>query len=150
MLARDTKQLRSLVGHHHLYDKNKKVLHWAKEIKFGTGETGNTLNYDMRFLGRKGVLSFNAISGVEQLNLIKENIPTITNAVAFKEGNRYADFDSGIDKVAAWTLGGLVAGKVLAKAGFFVVILKFIKPILIGIAAFWKYDLAIYPQPEKY
>jgi uncharacterized membrane-anchored protein len=104
----------------------------------------------MRFLGRKGVLSFNAISGVEQLNLIKENIPTITNAVAFKEGNRYADFDSGIDKVAAWTLGGLVAGKVLAKAGFFVVILKFIKPILIGIAAFWKYDLAIYPQPEKY
>jgi uncharacterized membrane-anchored protein len=118
------------------YDKNKKVLHWAKEIKFGTGETGNTLNYDMRFLGRKGVLSLNAISGVEQLNLIKENIPTITNAVAFKEGNRYADFDSGIDKVAAWTLGGLVAGKVLAKAGFFVVILKFIKPILIGIAAF--------------
>ncbi len=118
------------------YDKSKKVLHWAKEIKFGTGETGNTLNYDMRFLGRKGVLSLNAISGVEQLNLIKENIPTITNAVAFKEGNRYADFDSGIDKVAAWTLGGLVAGKVLAKAGFFVVILKFIKPILIGIAAF--------------
>ena len=118
------------------YDKSKKVLHWAKEIKFGNGETGNTLNYDMRFLGRKGVLSLNAISGVEQLNLIKENIPTITNAVAFKEGNRYADFDSGIDKVAAWTLGGLVAGKVLAKAGFFVIILKFIKPILIGIAAF--------------
>ena len=37
--------------------------------------------------------------------------------------------------MAAWTIGGLVAGKVLAKAGFFALILKFIKPILVGGAA---------------
>jgi len=117
------------------YDKEKKVLHWAKEIKFGTGEAGNTLNYDMRFLGRKGILSLNAISGINQLDLIKGNITAITNAVSFNEGHRYEDFDSKVDDVAAWTLGGLVAGKVLAKAGFFAVILKFIKPILIGGAA---------------
>ena len=42
-----------------------------------------------------------------------------------------ADFDSKIDNVAAWTIGGLVAGKVLAKAGFFAIILKFIKPLLL-------------------
>lgn len=117
------------------YDKNKKVLHWAKEIKFGTGEAGNTLNYDMRFLGRKGVLSLNAISGINQLDLIKGNVAAMTNAVSFNEGHRYEDFDSNVDEVAAWTLGGLVAGKVLAKAGFFAVILKFIKPILIAAAA---------------
>jgi uncharacterized membrane-anchored protein len=117
------------------YDKDKKVLHWAKEIKFGTGEAGNTLNYDMRFLGRKGVLSLNAISGINQLELVKGNVAAITNAVSFNEGHRYEDFDSNVDEVAAWTLGGLVAGKVLAKAGFFAVILKFIKPILIGGAA---------------
>jgi hypothetical protein len=37
--------------------------------------------------------------------------------------------------VAAWTIGGLVAGKVLAKAGFFALILKFIKPILLVLIA---------------
>jgi uncharacterized membrane-anchored protein len=117
------------------YDKDKKVLHWAKEIKFGDGAMGNTLNYDLRFLGRKGVLSLNAISSAAQLNDIKSTIPAITNAVSFKEGHRYADYDSNIDNVAAWTLGGLVAGKVLAKAGFFAIILKFIKPLILGVGA---------------
>jgi hypothetical protein len=40
-----------------------------------------------------------------------------------------------MDKIAAVTIGGLVAGKLLAKAGFFVIILKFIKPILLGLVA---------------
>jgi uncharacterized membrane-anchored protein len=37
--------------------------------------------------------------------------------------------------VAAWTVGGLVAGKVLAKVGFFAGLLKFWKVIAIGLAA---------------
>lgn len=117
------------------YDKSKKVLHWAKEIKFGDATNGNTLNYDVRFLGRNGVLSLNAIGQVSQLEIIKSNIPVLTNSIQFKEGQRYADFDSKIDNVAAWTIGGLVAGKVLAKAGFFALILKFIKPLLLGVVA---------------
>lgn len=117
------------------YDKSKNTLHWAKEIKFGDGANGNTLNYDVRILGRKGVLSLNAIGEMGQLDLIKGAIPSISSNVAFTEGNRYADFDSKVDDVAAWTLGGLVAGKVLAKAGFFAIILKFIKPIIIGAVA---------------
>jgi uncharacterized membrane-anchored protein len=32
------------------YDENKKVLHWAKELKFDGG-IENTLNYDLRILG---------------------------------------------------------------------------------------------------
>ena len=39
-----------------------------------------------------------------------------------------------MDQVAAWTIGGLVAGKILAKAGLFAVILKFLAPI-------WKFLL---------
>lgn len=118
------------------YDKNNKVLHWAKEIKFGTGEMGNTLNYDVRILGRKGVLSMNAIGDMTAVETVKGVIPSVTSSVNFNEGHRYADFDSNIDEVAAWTIGGLVAGKVLAKAGFFAIILKFIKPILLGLFAF--------------
>jgi uncharacterized membrane-anchored protein len=67
------------------YDKQKKVLHWAKEIK----------NY--------------------------------------ADGNKYADFNPDIDDVAAWTIGGLVAGKVLAKAGIFALLLKNIKLIALAI-----------------
>lgn len=125
------------------YDKTKKVLHWAKEIKFGEGAEVNTLNYDVRVLGRKGVLSINAISTVNQLEAVKARIPGLLEGVAFNEGHRYEQFDSKIDDVAAWSIGGLVAGKVLAKAGFFAVILKFIKPILLvvfaGGAAVWRF-----------
>ncbi|MEI9946724.1 MAG: DUF2167 domain-containing protein [Chitinophagaceae bacterium] len=49
----------------------------------------------------------------------------------FTDGNRYADFNDNTDKVAAYTVGGLVAGKILLKIGFFA---KFWKLILLAIA----------------
>ena len=65
------------------------------------------------------------------------------NSVEFNQGNKYSDFNPSVDKVAAWTIGGLVAGKVLAKAGLFAIILKFGKVIILGLAAvggtIWKF-----------
>jgi len=55
--------------------------------------------------------------------------------VSFTEGYKYSDYNSKTDAVAAWTIGGLVAGKVLAKVGFFAVILKFLKFIILGVVA---------------
>lgn len=122
------------------YDKDKKVLHWAKEMNFDGAEM-NTLNYNVRILGRKGVLVMNAISGMNVLDNVKKDIPEIIGSFQFAEGMRYADFDSNIDEVAAWTVGGLVAGKVLAKAGFLAIILKFWKLIAVAVvgggAALW-------------
>jgi uncharacterized membrane-anchored protein len=115
------------------YDKDRKILHWAKEIKFGDAD-GNTLNYNIRVLGRKGVLVLNAISGMGSLNLVKQDLPKVLDIVHFNEGYAYKDFDPGIDEVAAWTIGGLVAGKVLAKVGLFAVILKFWKLIALAVA----------------
>jgi uncharacterized membrane-anchored protein len=116
------------------YDKNSKVLYWAKEFKV-EGEEENTLNYDIRVLGRKGVLVLTAVSSMTELDSVNANIDAMLKMVAFNEGNRYADFDSNTDEVAAWTIGGLVAGKVLAKVGFFALLLKYIKFIIIGIVA---------------
>ncbi|MXV50177.1 DUF2167 domain-containing protein [Pedobacter sp. HMF7647] len=116
------------------YDKNANTLHWAKEIKFGTDST-NTLNYNIRILGRKGIFLLNAVAGMDQLPLVKQNIDKVIQSVEFDKGHRYADFVPEVDNVAAWTVGGLVAGKVLAKAGFFVLLLKFWKLLLVGIAA---------------
>lgn len=116
------------------YDKTNKVLHWAKEYKV-EGSESNTLNYDIRILGRKGVLSFNAVGGMEQLPIVKKDISDILKMASFTEGNKYSDFDPKIDEVAAWTIGGLVAGKVLAKVGLWAVFAKFFKFILIGVVA---------------
>lgn len=115
------------------YDKTNKVLHWAKEIQFGDQE-GRTLNYEIRILGRKGILSMNAVAGMNELPLVKRDIDKVLHIATFTEGNKYADFDSNIDKVAAWTIGGLVAGKILAKVGLLAFFGKFLKIILLGLA----------------
>lgn len=114
------------------YDKELKVLHWAKEIKFGNSET-NTLNYDLRVLGRKGMFNVSAVANMTELAEVKTSIPTIIKSVQFSDGNKYSDFDSNTDTVAAWTIGGLVAGKVLAKVGFFAIIAKFGKVIFLAL-----------------
>ena len=116
------------------YDKNLKVLHWAKELKFGKDET-NTLNYDLRVLGRKGMYNISAVAGMAQLNDVKKSIPLIINSVQYKAGFKYSDFDEDNDHVAEWTIGGLIAGKVLAKVGFFAILAKFGKFIVIGLIA---------------
>lgn len=116
------------------YDKEQKVLHWAREFH-AEGADKNTLNYDIRVLGRKGVLSINAIATMDQLPIVKANIGNVLNMASFTDGNAYKDFDSNVDEVAAWTIGSLVAGKVLAKVGFFAIILKNIKLVILAIAA---------------
>lgn len=115
------------------YDDTKKTLHWAKEFKFGDAEV-NTLNYNIRILGRKGVFMFNALSLMPELEVVKSNIDPIINSIEFHEGFAYSDFDPDVDDVAAWTIGGLVAGKLLAKVGFWALIVKFWKLILLGFA----------------
>ena len=117
------------------YDKEKKHLYWAKEFRV-SGEDENTLNYDIRILGRKGVLNLSAIASMDQLDSVNKDLNNVLSMVSFNKGNTYADFDSKTDDIAAWTIGGLVAGKVLAKAGFFALILKNIKLIGIAIVAF--------------
>jgi uncharacterized membrane-anchored protein len=129
------------------YDADKKVLHWAKELQFGENdgseESENTLNYNVRVLGRKGVLVLNAVAMVHELPDVQANIEPVLSSFTYADGNKYSDFDPGVDEVAAWTIGGLVAGKVLAKVGFFAIILKNIKLIGLGIiglfTGLWKW-----------
>ena len=124
------------------YDKQLKTLHWAKEIKFGDASL-NTLNYNLRILGRKGIFNLNAVASMNELPEVKSNIDKIIRCVEYNDGHRYSDFIPDVDNVAAWTIGGLVAGKILAKVGFFALIVKFWKLIALAIAGagggIWKY-----------
>lgn len=119
------------------YDEKTHKLHWAKELRFADTEK-NTLNYNIRILGRKGYLMLNVIGDIDILPTVKKDIPQVLAAVDFTDGNRYSDFNPDVDQVAAYGVGGLIAGKVLAKVGFFALVLKFWK-IIAGVimAAFY-------------
>ncbi|RYD92544.1 MAG: DUF2167 domain-containing protein, partial [Sphingobacteriales bacterium] len=91
------------------YDKEAKILYWAKEISVQDAEA-NTLNYDVRLLGRKGVLVLKAVADMSQVDSVNTHIKDILGMVTFNQGHRYADFDEKNDNIAAWTIGGLVAG----------------------------------------
>ena len=108
------------------YDKASHKLHWAKELEFG-GQQPHTLNYDVRALGRHGVLKMNFVSDMGQLNDIKTIIPSVMAMPEFVEGSRYKDYVPGADKVAAYGIGGLIAGKVLAKTGLLAILIAFLK-----------------------
>ena len=116
------------------YDAATHKMYWAKRFKV-EGETGETLNYDIRMLGRKGVLELKTIASVDQLPEIDAQTPQILGMVDFKEGNRYADFDPKVDKVATYGLAALVAGGALAAAAK----LGFLKVLWIGIVAAKKF-----------
>lgn len=121
------------------YERDTHKLYWAKELKF-SGSAENTLNYNIRMLGRRGVLVLNAVASMSQLSEIEKASPEILSAIDYNPGNRYADFDakSG-DKIASYGLAALVAGGVAAKLGFFkglwIAILAAKKFIVIGAVA---------------
>ncbi len=125
------------------YDKTAKKLYWAKELRFGDIPV-NTLNYNVRILGRQGVLVLNLVATMPQLQEIEAAIPTVLAMTNFNPGYRYSDFDPGVDKVAAYGIGALIAGKLAAKAGLFaklgvllLALKKFWIFVIIGLGAFF-------------
>jgi uncharacterized membrane-anchored protein len=100
------------------YDAATKKLYWAKEIQSENSES-NALNYDVRVLGREGVLSMQAVALMDQMTQVRTGMRPLLDVAEFNEGYRYADFDAKTDRVAAYGLGALIAGGVAAKAGLF-------------------------------
>ncbi len=117
------------------YDEDNHRLYWARELK-AIGAPVHSLNYDVRVLGRKGVLSLNAVGGMDQLGEIGPAMESLLGAVELEVGHRYQDFDPDIDEVAAYGIGGLIAGKLAMKAGLFAGLLKILiaakKLVIIG------------------
>ena len=120
------------------YDKASHSVVWATDLKFEDAAI-DTLNYDVRALGRNGVLSLNFLSGMPQLPKIKTAATSFASHASFDPGFAYADFDPNIDKKAEYGIGGLIAAgvgvAVAKKLGFLAVLLKFAKPLMVAVAA---------------
>jgi uncharacterized membrane-anchored protein len=120
------------------YDKASHKLYWAKELKTA-GDAGNGLNYNIRVLGREGVLVLNAVAGMDQIDKIRTEMKQVTAFSEFTPGNTYADYNATTDKTAEYGIAALVAGGVAAKLGLFGKLLAFLlvfkKFLIIGVGA---------------
>ena len=124
------------------YDEATHKLYWARDLKFKKADgsaDGQSLNYAIRVLGRKGYLSLNAVAPIDQLAQVRADMPDVVAMAEFNPGERYADYNAGTDKAAAYGIAALVAGGIAAKAGLFaklgIMLLALKKFIVIGIAA---------------
>lgn len=119
------------------YEKSSHKLYWAKELQT-EGAPQNGLNYNIRVLGREGVLVLNAVASMDQIGKVKTEMKQVTAFTDFTPGNRYTDFNSGTDKVAEYGIAALVAGGVASKLGLFgklmALLVAFKKVIFLAIA----------------
>lgn len=127
-----------------LYDPRAHSVVWAQNVQFA-GQGENSLNYDVRLLGRRGVLSLNMVTIMSKLAETREAARRLAAAAEFNAGERYADYRPG-DQVAEYGIAGLIAAGVGAtvakKMGLIAIILAFGKKAIIfiiaGIALFWR------------
>jgi len=128
------------------YDARTHSVVWARNIRFADAAE-NTLNYDIRLLGRRGVLSLNLVTVMSRLAETREAAQRFAAAAEFAPGERYADFRPGTDRVAEYGIAGLIAAgvgaAVVKKAGLLALILAFGKKailfIVIAFAAAWRW-----------
>lgn len=120
------------------YNPVQHSLVWAREVAF-EGEKTHTLNYDVRLLGRRGVLSLNMVAGMDALATVRAAAGSFSNAAAFEPGARYADYDPATDATADYGVAGLVAAGVgvtaAKKFGLLALLLAFGKKFIVLIAA---------------
>jgi len=107
------------------YDQTTHNLVWATQLESADGR--RTVNYNVRVLGRRGLMSVTLVEREEGYAAAKPAARKVLDGFAFKTGNTYAEWTSG-DKVAEYGLTALVAagaGAAAVKLGFFGMLAKF-------------------------
>ena len=117
------------------YDAAAHKLYWARRLLF-EGDPNIMANYDVRILGRRGILVLVAVGYEEELDALRGGCQTVLAGTEFTAGNRYEDFQPGLDKIAVYGIGGLIAGKLLLKTSILKLLLKPLIVVGALIAAF--------------
>lgn len=121
------------------YDGRHNDLIWGTELQFTDGSgTWRGMNYDVRHLGRSGVLMFEMVGDMSELPAVRAAAPALAMTAEFDPGSRYADHSPG-DRTARYGLAGLiVAGAgvaVVKKAGLLAGLVFFAKKAITLIIA---------------
>ena len=119
------------------YDQASHKLHWAMQLRNDSGL--DSLNYNVRVLGREGVLVFNFVAAMENLPDIEKAIPTVIRNVNFTDGHRYDQFNASTDRLAEYGIAALIGGVALKKLGLFAGLIALIvagkKIVIVGAIA---------------
>lgn len=120
------------------YEDGTNRLIWATRC---VSQGGEAANYDIRLLGRKGVMQVKLVASPNQVEKIVPQVNQLLEKFEFTTGNKYAEWQAG-DKVAAYGLTGLITGGAViaaAKTGllakFFGFFAKFAKILIIAVIA---------------
>ncbi|MEM9586393.1 MAG: DUF2167 domain-containing protein [Planctomycetota bacterium] len=130
------------------YDSQTNNLTWALKLDF---PSGSSINYDIRLLGRRGVMEATLIGDPETYSDAVPTVKSLLEGYSFTSGNKYSEWVKG-DKVAAVGLAGLVAGGaavaaaktgLLAKLGLLLAkggkaVIVGIVVVLAGVGSFFK------------
>lgn len=119
------------------YDPQTRVLEWATVLQDEAAK--QTINYNTRILGRKGIMTVQLVSSPEKFDTSLVEFKDALKGFKYKQGERYADYRAG-DHVAEYGLAALVAGGAVAfasKKGFFGMIAAFF-------AAAWKVIIPVF------
>jgi uncharacterized membrane-anchored protein len=116
------------------YDPATHNLEYGLNLASGGGDS---VNYRMRILGRRGVMNATLITVPQYLNADLTAFRATQAGFSFNKDETYAAFKEG-DKVSEYGLAALVTGgaaAALVKGGL-------LKGLFVAIAAFWKLILA--------
>lgn len=105
------------------YDSDTKSLAWALRLESGgeTGQTHEVCNYNLRILGRTGVMSTTLVCNPADITRLAPQVKSLLKGHQFVTGQRYAEWREG-EKLAAYGLTGLITGGAAVaaiKSGFF-------------------------------
>lgn len=122
------------------YDNDTHNLEWATKLQNEESQRVS-INYEVRLLGRTGVMSATLVGGPELMDEAKPIFKSALKTFEFNSGDKYGEYKKG-DKLAAYGIAGLIAGgglAVAAKAGLFSklgpMIAKLGKLIVVGVLA---------------
>ena len=107
-------------------------------------EGQKVINYNIRLLGREGVMSATIVASPEKMTQAITATKSLLQKYDFKGGKKYSEWREG-DKIAEYGLAALITGGAVVAASKSGLLSKFWKLIVVGIAAtggllktFWK------------
>jgi uncharacterized membrane-anchored protein len=116
------------------YDAQTHNLEWGLLLRSKAGH--ESVNYEVRLLGRGGVMQSTLVLGKDGLNKTLPEFRSLLTNYAFKPGQKYAEWRQG-DRLAKIGLTALIGGgavAVAAKSGLLKYVWKYIAFIVVALA----------------
>ncbi len=120
------------------YNEKTNNLEWALLLE---SEGEQNVNYVVYLLGREGKMRVTVVTGTENFEQVKAQIPALLEGFAFNPGRTYAEYKEG-DKLADYGLMGLMGLAGAVGVGFFAknakLIFGAIAAAAVGVVSFFK------------